>query len=237
MPEWLHDISQFLSDLPDHLGDFARQYGWMIYLLLAGIVFCETGLVIMPFLPGDSLLFACGMLAQRGDINVLLLGVILIVAALLGDNVNYWLGRALGPRILRGERIPLLNKKNLERTRVFFTKHGGKSVVMARFVPILRTFAPFTAGVGKMDYKRFLVFSAAGAVLWVGVCMAAGWFLGKVPIIADHFGAAAIAVVLVSLIPILIGFIRTRREHQAEERAELEAKAKAADPGRARDAA
>ena len=110
-------------------------------------------------------------------------------------------------------------------------------MVLARFVPIVRTFAPFTAGVGKMDYKRFLVFSAAGAVLWVGVCMAAGWFLGKVPIIADHFGAAAIAVVLVSLIPILIGFIRTRREHQAEERAELEAKAKAADPGRARDAA
>jgi membrane-associated protein len=168
---------------------------------------------------------------------VLLLGFILVAAALLGDNLNYWLGRALGPRILRGERIPLLNKKNLERTRVFFAKHGGKSVVLARFVPIVRTFAPFTAGIGKMDYKRFLAFSASGALFWVGTCMAAGWFLGKVPMIADHFGLAALAVVLVSLIPIVIGFLRTRREHAAEDKAEQEAKAKSITDSRTRDAA
>lgn len=237
MLEWLQQLSNHLSDLPDYLGKFATDHGPVVYLLLATIVFCETGLVVMPFLPGDSLLFACGMIAENGKVNVVLLGATLVVAALLGDNLNYWLGRALGPRILRGERIPLLNKKNLERTRVFFAKHGGKSVVLARFVPIVRTFAPFTAGVGKMDYKRFLAFSASGAIFWVGTCMAAGWFLGKVEIIANNFGLAALAVVVVSLIPILIGFIRTQREHAAEEKAERAANAKATDASRTRDAA
>jgi membrane-associated protein len=233
--EWLQQLSNHLSDLPDYLGKFATEHGPAVYLLLCTIVFCETGLVVMPFLPGDSLLFACGMIAENGKVNVVLLGTALVCAALLGDNLNYWLGRALGPRILRGERVPLLNKKNLERTRVFFARHGGKSVVLARFVPIVRTFAPFTAGVGRMNYRRFVAFSATGAVLWVGTCMAAGWFLGKVPIIEEHFGMAAAAVVLVSLIPILIGFLRTRREHMAEDKAERDVKTR--DANRTRDAA
>jgi membrane-associated protein len=224
----VHDLlTQFqdlLLDLPDHLEAFAREHHQWVYVLLGAIVFCETGLVVMPFLPGDSLLFACGMLAERGGLSVPLVASVLIVAALLGDNVNYWLGRWLGPRILRGERIPLLNRKNLDRTRTFFAKHGGKSVVIARFVPIVRTFAPFTAGVGMMPYSRFLGFSVFGAALWVGVCVSAGWFLGTYAIVKDHFGVVVICIVLVSLIPVLIGWIRAAREPR-----EVRAKAPLAD--------
>ena len=133
--------------------------------------------------------------------------------------MNYWLGRALGPRILRGESVPLLNKKNLDRTRKFFARHGGKAVVMARFVPIVRTFAPFTAGVGAMPYGRFLAFSVGGAALWVGVCVSAGWFMGNIPIVKDNFSIVVIAIVFVSVIPVLIGMVRARREAMEERRA------------------
>lgn len=212
MHEFLHQFSDLLVHLPDKLGDFARDHHQGVYLLLGGIVFCETGLVVTPFLPGDSLLFTCGVLAENGGLNVPALAGVLIAAALLGDNCNYWLGRLLGPRVLRGERVPLLNRKNLDRTRAFFSRHGGKSVVLARFVPIVRTFAPFTAGVGSMPYPRFLAFSVAGAVLWVGVCVSAGWFLGSRPFVKQNFNLAMVAIVLVSLIPVLIGVVRARRE-------------------------
>ncbi len=205
--------------LPEHLEKFAHEQHQWVYLLLGAIVFCETGLVVLPFLPGDSLLFACGALAERGGLNVAVLGLVFMAAALLGDNVNYWLGRALGPRILRGESVPLLNKKNLDRTRKFFARHGGKAVVMARFVPIVRTFAPFTAGVGAMPYARFLTFSVGGAALWVGVCVAVGWFMGNIPIVKDNFSIVVIAIVFVSVIPVLIGMVRARREAMEERRA------------------
>lgn len=219
----MHDLLQQFSDLfvhlPEHLEKFAHEQHQWVYLLLGAIVFCETGLVVLPFLPGDSLLFACGALAERGGLNVAVLGLVFMAAALLGDNVNYWLGRALGPRILRGESVPLLNKKNLDRTRKFFARHGGKAVVMARFVPIVRTFAPFTAGVGAMPYARFLTFSVGGAALWVGVCVAVGWFMGNIPIVKDNFSIVVIAIVFVSVIPVLIGMVRARREAMEERRA------------------
>lgn len=221
MNELLQQFSDLFVNLPTHLDAFAREHHRWVYLLLGGIVFCETGLVATPFLPGDSLLFACGALAARGGLSVPALVAVLIAAALLGDNCNYWLGRALGPRILRGERVPLLNRKNLDRTRAFFARHGGKSVVIARFVPIVRTFAPFTAGVGVMPYGRFLAFSVGGAGLWVGVCVGAGWWLGNIALVRDNFGIAVIAIVLVSLIPVLIGVARARRE--ATTRAEASA--------------
>ncbi len=219
MHELLQQFHDLLLDLPDHLEAFAREHHQWVYVLLGAIVFCETGLVVMPFLPGDSLLFACGMLAERGGLSVPIVAAVLIVAALLGDNVNYWLGRWLGPRILRGERIPLLNRKNLDRTRAFFAKHGGKSVVIARFVPIIRTFAPFTAGVGSMPYTRFLGFSLFGAVLWVGVCVSAGWFLGTYAIVKEHFGVVVACIVVVSLLPVAIGALRARREGLKEQQA------------------
>lgn len=219
MNELFQQFSDLFLHLPEHLEKFAREQHQWVYLLLGAIVFCETGLVVLPFLPGDSLLFACGALAERGGLSAPMLGLVFISAALMGDNVNYWLGRALGPRILRGESVPLLNKKSLERTRKFFARHGGKSVVIARFVPIVRTFAPFTAGVGVMPYGRFLAFSLGGAAFWVGVCMSAGWFMGNIPLVKDNFSAVVIAIVFVSLIPVLIGMVRARREAIEERRA------------------
>lgn len=217
MGEFFSSLSDLFLNLPDHLSQFATDHPVLVYLLLGGIVFCETGLLVMPFLPGDSLLFACGMLAKRfGNLDVPTVGAVFILAALLGDNCNYWLGRKLGPKILRGERIPLLNRKNLDRTRDFFSRHGGKSVVMARFVPIIRTFAPFTAGVGMMPYGRFMAFSFGGAVLWVVVCVGAGWFLGEIPFIRDHFDVAVICIIVVTLIPVTIGFLRAFRERRQQ---------------------
>lgn len=205
MSEYIQQFIEFATNLPDHLRTFSMNNPTLVYLLLGGIVFCETGLLICPFLPGDSLLFACGMLAKQGHLNVPLLSLVLIASAFCGDNLNYWLGRSLGPRILRGERVPLLNRKNLDRTRVFFARHGGKSVVLARFVPIVRTFAPFTAGVGLMPYPRFIGYSVFGAVVWVVVCVTAGWFLGQLKVVQDHFDLAVLLIIGVSLIPIAIG--------------------------------
>jgi membrane-associated protein len=222
-PSGVHELLQQFSDLfinlPEHLEAFARDHQRLVYLLLGAIVFCETGLVIMPFLPGDSLLFACGALAQRGGLSAFTIAMVFIVAALMGDNLNYWLGRWLGPRVLRGERIPLLNRKSLDRTRAFFARHGGKSIVLARFVPIIRTFAPFTAGVGQMPYPRFLAFSVFGAALWVGVCVTAGWFLGNIEIVKNNFSVVVICIVVVSVIPVVIGWIRAVQEGRAEKRA------------------
>ncbi|HVU63784.1 MAG TPA: VTT domain-containing protein [Phycisphaerales bacterium] len=215
MSEYFHQAIEFVTNLPDHLQAFAIAHSVLVYLLVGGIVFCETGLVVCPFLPGDSLLFACGMLAEQGHLSVPALAGVFVLAAFLGDNLNYWLGRALGPRILRGETVPLLNRKNLDRTRAFFARHGGKSVVLARFIPIVRTFAPFTAGVGTMAYPRFLAYSVFGAALWVGVCVTAGWFLGQIPAIKDHFDLAVILIIGVSLIPIIIGALRAHRENVA----------------------
>jgi membrane-associated protein len=212
----LHDLIQQFSDLfvhlPDHLETVAREYHNSVYLLLGGIVFCETGLVVTPFLPGDSLLFGCGSLAARGILSVPLLWIVFVGAALLGDTCNYFMGRILGPRILRGERLPLINRKSLDRTRAFFAKHGGKSVIIARFIPIVRTFAPFTAGVGLMPYPRFLAFSLTGALLWVGICVTAGWALGNIPFVKQNFSIVVIAIIMVSLIPVLIGAVRAWRE-------------------------
>src|SRR6185369_16964057 len=161
--------------------------------------------------------------------------IVFVVAAFLGDNLNYALGRILGPRILRGETVPLLNRKNLDRTRAFFARHGGKSVVMARFVPIVRTFAPFTAGVGTMAYPRFLTYSVLGAMLWVGVCVSAGWFLGRVPFIKEHFDLAVLIIIVVSLIPIIIGALRAHNENVAARKSRTAVIAK--DESKARDAA
>lgn len=231
---------QFLTHLYDlltHLGDeqqwstFIKFVGGptTVYVVMFAIVFVETGFVIMPFLPGDSLLFALGAIGSRIDgFNYKLAAGLLIVAALLGDNVNYWIGRKLGPVIFRkeadalahGEKpslfARLLNKKHLHRTEVFFEKHGAKAVVLARFVAIIRTFTPFVAGLGKMHYGRFLAFSLLGAILWVNICVAAGVFFGQIPFVQDHFELVVLGIIAVTVIPVGLEVYRNwRGVHQA----------------------
>jgi membrane-associated protein len=186
-----------------------------LYAVLFAIVFCETGLVVTPFLPGDSLIFAIGAVAARNiGIDVAIVAPLLVLAALCGDNVNYWLGRRLGPAVFKRESSRLLNKKHLIKAHDFYEKYGSKTIILARFVPIVRTFAPFVAGIGKMNYGRFLLFSVAGAVLWVGICLTGGYFLGSRPFFKKHFELVIIAIVLISILPMVVEFIRARRAHQ-----------------------
>jgi membrane-associated protein len=185
------------------------------------IVFCETGLVVWPFLPGDSLLFAVGTLAALAGSNVSLpvVFVLLIAAALLGDNVNYHIGRWLGPRVFHFERSRLFNKKHLLEAQAFYEKYGALTLVLARFVPIVRTFAPFVAGVGKMSYRKFLLFSVAGAVGWVTLCLLSGYFLARVQVVQDNFEAVLVAVVLVSVLPMAVKMALAWRRKRAAARA------------------
>jgi len=193
-----------------HLSEFATTYGVWIYALLFLIIFLETGVVVTPFLPGDSLLFAIGALAAAGVIDVVGILALLTAAAILGDNTNYFIGRAVGPRVFT-EHSKWLKREHLLRTQRFYEVHGGKAVVLARFVPIVRTFAPFVAGVGRMRYPRFLAFDVAGGVLWVWGFGLLGYFFGNTPIVKENFGLAIIAVIFISLLPIGIEAWRARR--------------------------
>ncbi len=182
-----------------------------IYAVLFAIIFCETGLVVTPFLPGDSLIFAIGAVAARDiGLSITVVAPLLVCAALLGDNVNYWLGRRLGPAVFKREDSKLLNKKHLMRAHEFYETYGSKTVILARFVPIVRTFAPFVAGIGRMNYARFLIFSIVGAILWVGICLTGGYFLGGLPFFKKHFELVILAIVFVSLIPMAVEVMRAR---------------------------
>lgn len=201
----------FAVHLDRHLAEFVAQYGLWVYGLLFLIVFCETGLVVTPFLPGDSLLFVVGALAAVGAMDLRVVMAVLVCAALLGDNLNYWFGRWLGPRVFRSSEARWLNHRHLEQTQAFYARHGGKTVVIARFVPIVRTFAPFVAGVGRMHYARFLGFSIGGALLWVASLTVAGYFFGNLPVVKDNLTLAILAVIALSLVPIAIAWLRQRR--------------------------
>lgn len=211
MPEL---IDLFLN-LDVHLAEFVATYGLWVYGLLFAIIFAETGLVITPFLPGDSLLFAVGAIAATGGLDIRVVLVLLIAAAILGDAVNYSVGRYAGPRIFRGEdrtsRLQrLLNREHLDKAHAFFEHHGGKAIVMARFAPIIRTFVPFVAGAGSMSYPAFAFYNVTGAVLWVGVCVGGGYLFGQVPIVKENFSIVALGIVAVSLIPIAVEWWRHR---------------------------
>jgi membrane-associated protein len=197
-----------------HLKELIATYGEWVYAILFLTIFVETGVVIAPFLPGDSLLFAAGALAGDDLLSPLRLFLTLSLASLLGDSSNYWIGRFVGPRVLRSETSRWLNRRHLDRTHAFFEKYGGKTVIIARFVPIVRTFAPFVAGIGAMRYPRFLMFSIMGSALWVGTCVLAGYRFGRLPIIREHFELAVLAVIAISLLPALIEFLRARRRRQ-----------------------
>lgn len=204
---WLFD---FVLHIDQHLDQLLTDYGAWTYGILAVIIFMETGLVVTPILPGDSLLFAAGMFAARGALNPHLLFVLLTCAALLGDNTNYWIGRYLGPKVLRNENSRILRKEYLNKTHAFFEHYGPITIVLARFVPIVRTFAPFVAGVGAMSYPKYLMYSVFGAVLWVGICTYAGYFLGNIPAIRDNFEIAVLLIIAVSLLPPFIEWARHR---------------------------
>lgn len=209
--QFIHGLFDFIKHFLAQ-DEFIRGYGTQIYWILFLIVFVETGLVIMPFLPGDSLLFAAGALAASGTLEIGLVLPILILAALTGDNVNYAIGKFLGPRLLKSEKSRFLNRKHLDRTHAYFDKYGGKTIIMARFIPIVRTFTPFVAGIGAMTYPRFLAYSVAGALLWVGSCTTLGYFFGGLPIVKKNFEIVVIAIILISVLPAFIEFLKHRRQ-------------------------
>lgn len=197
--------------LDRHLGVFLAQYGTWIYALLFAIVFAETGLVVTPFLPGDSLLFVAGTLAATGGMDVRWLMAVLVAAALTGDNVNYWTGRILGPRVFRRDDTRWLNRNHLEYTRRFYERHGVKTIVLARFIPIVRTFAPFVAGIGHMPYLRFLTVSILAALLWVVSLVLAGYYFGNLAWVQKNLSLVILGIILVSISPGLIEYWRHRR--------------------------
>jgi membrane-associated protein len=212
--DFVRSVVDFFLHLDEHLNQIVTTYGVWTHLILFAIVFAETGLVVTPFLPGDSLLFAAGALAALGSLDLWLLVVLLIGAAILGDSVNYWVGAWIGPRAFSGN-VRFLRKDYLERTRAFYEKHGGKTIILARFVPIIRTFAPFVAGVGAMSYPRFIVYNIIGAVLWVGLFVPLGYFFGNMPTVKDNFSLVIFAIIGISVMPIAVEMFRARRSRPA----------------------
>lgn len=206
-------IVDIFLHLDQHLGDLSQSLGPWMYVVLFAIIFCETGLVITPFLPGDSLLFAVGALCalESSGLNLGLMMVLLIIAAILGDAANYGIGRYLGPAVFSSERSFLLNKKHLLHTQRFYEKHGGKTIVLARFIPIVRTFAPFVAGIGRMSYRRFALFNVAGALVWVIGFLALGFAFGNMPIVKKQFHYVILGIIVLSVLPAVIEFIRAKR--------------------------
>jgi membrane-associated protein len=208
--ELLSALIDLLVHLDRHLLSIAENYGGWIYLLLFAIVFCETGLVVTPFLPGDSLLFVAGTLAGAGSLDVHLLVVLLIAAAILGDSLNYAIGRWIGPRVFRYEDSWFFKKAYVERTHRYFERYGGRTIVIARFVPIIRTYAPFVAGIGGMEYRRFLSFNVAGAVLWVASITYAGFLFGNIPLVKNNLTLVILAIIALSISPAIIEVLRHR---------------------------
>ncbi len=210
MVELFQQFFDFIRHLDVHLENIMREYQTATYVILALIIFCETGLVVTPFLPGDSLLFAAGAVtAATGILNVWLLIPLLICAAILGDNVNYFFGNFLGKKVFTRDYW-FLKRKYLDKTTEFYEKHGGKTLIMARFVPIVRTFAPFVAGVGTMTYRRFISFCIAGGILWVTALTLAGYFLGSLPFVKKNFELVILAIIGISVLPMIIEFLRSR---------------------------
>ena len=208
--QFLSQVLDFFLHLDHHLGQIIARFGVGSYLILFLIVFAETGLVVTPFLPGDSLLFAAGTFAALGSFDLGLLLLALAGAAVLGDTVNYWIGHRIGERAFSG-RVRFLREEHLRRTQAFYQRHGGKTIVLARFSPIIRTFAPFVAGVGRMHYPRFLAYNIAGGVAWVGLFTLAGYFFGNIPAVKENFSLVIMAIILLSVVPIAVEFIRSRR--------------------------
>lgn len=205
--ELLKDFVDLFLHLDRHLSELIARYGTSTYSILFLIVFCETGLVVTPFLPGDSLLFAAGTFAGMGSLHPGLLFIVLFAASTLGDSTNYWVGRYVGPRAFSGN-IRFLKREYLDKTRDFYQRHGAQTVIVARFLPIIRTFAPFVAGVGQMTYLRFLTMSLIGSAAWVGLFVAAGYFFGNLPVVRQNFSLVVMAIIAISLLPMAVEVLR-----------------------------
>lgn len=219
-------LIDFILHIDKHLSNIIIQYGILVYGLLFLVIFVETGLVIMPFLPGDSLLFAAGSFAAIGSLNIFILLLILSLAAVLGDSANYFLGHRFGRKLFKKRDNPeercfkisfkeriCLNEEYLKKTEKFYEKHGAKTIIIARFIPIIRTFAPFVAGVGKMNYGKFLSYNVIGGLVWVLLFTLGGYFFGNIPIVKDNFGLVIIAIIIFSVIPAIVEVVRSRRKN------------------------
>ncbi len=205
--ELIKNFVEFILHLDIHLGTIIQTYGLLTYGLLFFVIFMETGLVIMPFLPGDSLLFAAGAFAAVGSLDIYWLFGLLAAAAIIGDTVNYWIGHFIGPKIFAKENVHFLNKKYLEKTRQFYEKHGGKTIIIARFIPIIRTFAPFVAGIGKMSYRRFIGYNIIGGIIWPALFIFGGYYFGNIPLVKQNFSLVIFAIIIISVLPAIIEFL------------------------------
>jgi len=209
--EIVKKILDFALHLDKYLTVIIQQYGLWTYAILFLVIFVETGFVVMPFLPGDSLLFAAGTFAALGSFKVGWLILALSAAAIIGDTVNYWIGHYVGPKVFSREKARFFKKEHLDRTHAFYEKHGGKTIIIARFVPIIRSFAPFVAGIGRMSYGRFLAFNVIGGVGWVVLLVGAGYFFGNIPFVKKNFSLAILAIILISTVPIVTEYLRHRK--------------------------
>ncbi|HNQ46263.1 MAG TPA: DedA family protein [Syntrophorhabdus sp.] len=208
--ELLKTLVDIFLHIDKHLSEIIQNYGLWTYLILFIIVFMETGLVVTPFLPGDSLLFAAGAFAALGAFDIVWLFAILSVAAIGGDTVNYWIGSYIGPKIFHKEKVRFLNKEYLDRTHQFYERYGGKTIIIARFVPIIRTFAPFVAGIGSMTYWKFISYNIIGGIAWILICTLAGYFFGNLPMIRENFSLVIFAIIIISILPGIIEFMRQK---------------------------
>ncbi|MBP8745652.1 MAG: DedA family protein [Syntrophorhabdus sp.] len=208
--ELLKTLVDIFLHIDKHLSEIIQNYGLWTYLILFIIVFMETGLVVTPFLPGDSLLFAAGAFAALGAFDIVWLFAILSVAAIGGDTVNYWIGSYIGPKIFHKEKVRFLNKEYLDRTHRFYERYGGKTIIIARFVPIIRTFAPFVAGIGSMTYWKFISYNIIGGIAWILICTLAGYFFGNLPMIRENFSLVIFAIIIISILPGIIEFMRQK---------------------------
>jgi membrane-associated protein len=215
--EFLSGIVDFVLHMDTHLSVLIQQAGGWTYLILFGVIFCETGLVVTPFLPGDSLIFAAGTFAARGDLKILPLFGLLAVAAVLGDTVNYWIGKIIGPKVFQKENSRIFKKSYLDRTHAFYEKYGAETIIIARFVPIVRTFAPFVAGIGRMNYARFLSYNVLGGIGWVALFSFGGFFFGNIPFVKKNFTIVIAAIIIISLIPAVWEVLKHRKAGRSEK--------------------
>ena len=208
--QFIKEVISFFLHLDVNLNIIITQYGTLTYAILFAVIFAETGFVLTPFLPGDSLLFAAGAFAARGVLNENYLFLILALAAIIGDTLNYWIGHFIGPKVFHKEKVRFFKKEYLERTHKFFEKYGGKTIIIARFIPIIRTFAPFVAGIGGMTYSKFIIYNILGAALWVALLVYSGFYFGNVEVVKNNFSLVIAAIIVISILPGLIEFLRQR---------------------------
>jgi len=208
--EFLNQFLDVVLHLREHIGELIAQFGPHIYTIFFLVIFCETGLVLTPFLPGDSLLFTAGAFAALGQLNIWFMFALLSIAAILGDTVNYWIGHYLGPKVFKWKKSRFFNPEHLQRTHAFYEKYGGKTIILARFVPIIRTFAPFVAGIGAMTYPQFILYNIVGGLAWVAICLFAGYWFGNMPWVARNFELVIIAIIFISVLPMVYEFWKSR---------------------------